>query len=511
MAAVVGPPNDPIAEPGENCWRVAHADKATLVVDAQDYFRLAAEMMRMARRRIIIIGWDFDTRIRLEQEGPKHATPTLGEFILTLARERPELEIRILRWDFGAFRSWKRGSMMLDLARWRMQSNIHMRFDGAHPTGCSHHQKILIVDDDLAVCGGIDMTDNRWDTRDHLPRDPRRTRPGGRPYPPWHDATMISTGEVAEAISELARTRWFVATGERLPSVAEHGVLWPEGLVADFENVCFAIARTIAPWHDNPAVREVEALHLATIARATRTIYAENQYFTSPRIAAALVERMKEVPALEVVLVTPLTADGWLEKKAMDGARVRLVNAILREVGPDRLRVLYPVNAGGEAIYVHAKITIVDDRVLRIGSANLNNRSMALDSECDLMLETGGDPALTACVTTIRDRLVAEHTGATQAEVEAAMAAHDGSLIRAIGSLTREGRALVALPLDPPTGVRAVIADNELLDAESSDQMFELFSRRRRLIRRFRAVRGKVRRRFDRSRQRSGRKSGTDR
>ena len=507
----MGDLDDPIAVPGENCWRIAHADKATLVVDAEDYFRLAAQMMRMARRRIIMVGWDFDTRIRLEQEGPKGDTPTLGQFVLQLAKERPELEIRVLRWDFGAFRSMTRGSMVLDLARWRLQRNIRMRFDGAHPAGCSHHQKILIIDDDLGVCGGIDMTGDRWDTRDHLPDDPRRTRPGGDPYDPWHDATMVVTGEVAQALSELARDRWYVATGERLASVEKGGVLWPDGLTPDFEDVCFAVARTISPWNGNPGVSEVEALHLATIARATRTIYAENQYFTSPRIAAALVERMKAVPELEMVLVTPLTADGWIEKKAMDAARVRLVNAIHQEVGPERLRVFYPVNAAGTPIYVHAKITIVDDRVLRIGSANLNNRSMALDSECDLMLETRGDPRLVDCAMTIRDSLIAEHVGSTCEAVRAAIAAHDNSLIRAIGALTCGGRGLVPLPLDPPEGVEAVIADHELLDPERPDQMFELFSRRRLLIRRYRAIRGSMRRRFDRSRQRSGRKSGTDR
>ena len=500
-----------IAVPGETCWRRAHADKATLVVDAEDYFRLAARMMRMARRRITMIGWDFDTRIRLEQEGPKGATPTLGEFLLEVARDRPELDIRVLRWDFGAFRSTLRGSMVLDLARWRMRPNIHMRFDGAHPAGCSHHQKILIIDDDLAVCGGIDMTGDRWDTREHLPDDPRRTRPRGKPYGPWHDATMIVTGEVAQALAELTRARWERATGEMLAPVHVGGVLWPDGLEADFEDVTLAIARTIAPWNGQPEVHEVEALHLATIATATRTIYAENQYFTSPRIAAAMVERMKTVPELEVVLVTPLTADGWLEKKAMDGARVRLVRAMQAEVGADRFRVFYPVNAGDEPIYCHAKITVVDDRVFRIGSANLNNRSMALDSECDLMLETGGDERLAACVRTIRDSLIAEHLGSSVRAVRASLEANDGSLIRAIAALSCGSHTLVPLPLDPPRGWKAVIADNELLDPESPDQMFELFSRRRRLLRRYRAVRGGVRRRLRRVRQFSGRKSGTDR
>ena len=509
-ASLVGASYDPIAVEGENCWRIAHADKATLVVDAEDYFRLAAQMMGMARRRIIMIGWDFDTRIRLIQDGEKDRTPTLGEFILQLARDTPQLDVRILRWDFGAFRSLKRGSMLFDMVRWRMQPNITMRYDGAHPSGCSHHQKILIIDDDLAVCGGIDMTGDRWDTRQHLPNDPRRTRPGGDPYDPWHDATMIVTGQVANSLAELAASRWERATGQQLASVAAPGVLWPDGLTPDFQNIRFAMARTIAPWRGRPAVQEIQALHLATIARATRTLYLENQYFTSPRIAAALVERMREQPELEVVLVTPLSADGWLEKKAMDGARVRLVNAIHAQVGSDRLRVYYPVNAGGTPIYVHAKITVVDDRVLRIGSANLNNRSMALDSECDLMLELDR-PEVVECAMLLRDTLVAEHLDATIECLRDEMARQAGSLIRTIEALRGEGRSLVPLPLDPPTGVDAVIADNQLLDPERADQMFEPFSRRHHLIRRFRAVRGSVRRRFQRGRQLSGRKSGTDR
>lgn len=506
----MGADQDQLAVPGVTCWRVAHADKATLVVDAEDYFRLAAQMMRMAERRITMIGWDFDTRIRLEQEGPKSESPTLGEFVLQLAKSKPELDLRILRWDFGAFRSLLRGSMMFDVAHWRMQPNLRMRYDGAHPAGCSHHQKILIIDDDLAVCGGIDMTGDRWDTRNHLPNDPRRTRPGGQPYAPWHDATMIVTGEVAQALGELTRQRWERATGERLESVEQGGVLWPDGLTPDFEDIRFAVARTIALWNGQPAVQEVQALHLATIARATRTIYLENQYFTSPRIAAALVERMKAAPELEVVLVTPLTADGWLERKAMDAARVRLVNAIHREVGTNRFRVYYPVTADKTPIYVHAKITIVDDRVLRIGSANLNNRSMALDSECDLMLELDR-PDLVECAMTIRDRLLAEHLGSTVKCVRDELERQNGSIIGVIETLRTDWRSLVPLPLTPPHGVEAVIADNQLLDPETADQMFEPFSRRRRLIRRFRAVRGSVRRRFDRSRQLSGRKSGTDR
>jgi hypothetical protein len=53
------------------------------------------------------------------------------------------------------------------LARWAATRAIEFKFDGAHPAGCSHHQKIVIADDCLAVCGGIDLASGRWDTPDH--------------------------------------------------------------------------------------------------------------------------------------------------------------------------------------------------------------------------------------------------------------------------------------------------------------------------------------------------------
>ncbi len=40
---------------------------------------------------------------------------------------------------------------------------------------------------------------------------------------------------------------------------------------------------------------------------------------------------------------------------------------------------------------VHSKVMIVDDGFLRVGSANLNNRSMGADTECDLAFEASCD------------------------------------------------------------------------------------------------------------------------
>src|SRR3546814_7628094 len=84
----------------------------------------------------------------------------------------------------------------------------------------------------------------------------------------------------------------------------------------------------------------------------------------------------------EFVMVMPKTADGWLEQMAMDAARVELVRAIAKARHGDRLRIYVPHTEQGDPIYVHAKTAIVDDRLIRVGSANLNHRSTIGRASC---------------------------------------------------------------------------------------------------------------------------------
>ena len=162
-----------------NSWRIAEASRASLIVDADDYFRAGRLAMLSARRRIMLIGWDFDARIDLGRENESEGPLRLGDFVLWLVKRRPELEIYLLRWDLGAIRTLFRGTTIFTLMRWMWHARIHTRLDGAHPTGSSHHQKIVVIDDCFAFCGGIDMTSNRWDTREHRDHDRRRRSPGG--------------------------------------------------------------------------------------------------------------------------------------------------------------------------------------------------------------------------------------------------------------------------------------------------------------------------------------------
>jgi len=493
------------AEPG--IWCLAHTSRASVIVDAADYFLHLQEAMMRAQRRIFLIGWDFDTRIALGrgrkwwQFAGRHRPPRrLGRFIVWLAKRNPDLEIYVLKWNFAAVKMFFRGSMLFDLWRWYRHDRIHFKLDAAHPFGCSHHQKIVVIDDRFAVCGGIDMTIDRWDTREHRDKDPLRREPGGGHYAPWHDITMIVEGEVARRLERLGRNRWNIASGTDLEPVPEQpDSAWPPDLATQFDDVELGIARTRAGWNDNAEIREIEDLFLSLIGRAKRFIYAENQYFASRKIAEAIAQRMAEDDPPEIVLVNPESADGWLEQQAMDSARVRLIRAVGKVDARQRFRVYVPRTAGGEAIYVHAKLMIVDDEILKIGSANMNNRSLGLDSECDLLLDTArpGNGDEIPRIRELRHSLLAEHCGLSADEVGPLLERY-GSMHAMIQNHPQPGRSLRPYVLPDLNGVETAMADGEILDPESAEDMFEPISERRGLLRRSRWLR--LRRKFHRDR-----------
>lgn len=482
--------DDGSAEPG--VWRYVQASRVRVIVDGKDYFELMQQAMLKARQRILLIGWDVDTRIHLTQgrrwwqKGRRRQYPArLGSFILWLARHRKGLEIRILKWSFGAVKFLARGSMLLDLIRWFPHKRIDFKFDTSHPIGCSHHQKIVVVDDKLAVCGGIDMTGRRWDTREHLPQDNRRRGPGGFLYGPWHDMTMMMEGEVASALDALGRDRWIRAGGTDLsPARVGEGSAWPDDLEPQFENVELGISRTRAEYDWQPAVNEIEQLFLLQIARARHFIYAENQYFASRKIAEAISRKLTEDDPPEVVIINPRTADGWIEEQAMDTARTQLVRAINELDTKNRFHIYAPY-AGDTPIYVHAKLLIVDDQILRIGSANFNNRSLGLDSECDCFIDCSR-PANGHCgeaIRALRYSLLAEHCGLDEGEV-GPLLEQTGSMAAMIASVPKgKPRELRPLELRELTEIERELAQRQMLDPEKPSELFEITPAKRGLFR----------------------------
>jgi phosphatidylserine/phosphatidylglycerophosphate/cardiolipin synthase-like enzyme len=468
----------PVVVEGRNCWRIERANKARMIVDAADYYALLERLMAGAKERILLIGWDFDPRIPLipDEQGKGES---LGHYLLRLAKDQPKRDIDILRWNFGGLKHLFVPSIVTMILRWKLTKSISFRLDSAHPVGCSHHQKVAVFDDHLAVCGGIDVSSTRWDTRDHVDDDPRRTGPNGKRYMPWHDSTMILSGPIGEALAELGNERWQRATKKPLRDLSGAGENWPDDVEPDFKDVDVAISRTSAEYDGRAEVRENEQLYLDMIAGAQRFIYFENQYFTSGAIAAAIAARLDEDDPPEFVMVMPKTADGWLEQMAMDAARVQLVRSIAKSRHGGRLKVYVPHTKGGTPIYVHAKTAIVDDRLLRIGSSNLNNRSMGLDSECDVTIDAAlaANKGVEPVIARLRESLMAEHLGVAESEI-AATFERTGSLIETIESMRGDGRSLELLDLVAPGPLDEFIADNEVLDPTSPDAMFESFAER---------------------------------
>jgi phospholipase D1/2 len=471
-----------VTKAGRNCWRIERAGRLALIVDAEAYFKAIKEAILQAKHSVFLIGWDFDTRIKFEPEGKTLDGPNkLGPFLRWIDKHRSDVHVFVLKWDLGAIQALGRGTTPLAILDWMTSKRIHFKLDGAHPTGAAHHQKVVVVDDVLAFCGGIDMTADRWDTREHRDDDPRRRRPSGRHYGPWHDVSTVVDGNVALALGELARERWKWASGEDLPAPDRGDHIWPASVEPLFHDIDVGIARTMPEYEGRGEVREIERLYLDAIAAARDTIYCESQYFASRHIAEAMAKRLREKYGPEIVIINPESADGFLESVAMDTARYRLLKLIAEADKHDRFRMYTPVTKGGEPIYVHAKVTIVDDRLLRVGSSNFNNRSMGFDTECDLVIEAlTGRPGVRAVreqIIHVRNDLVAEHLGKTAADVGTAVR-RCGTLGAAIESLRRNGRSLQPYIPPKPSGVSEALSESDLLDPEQPPSLTKRTMRR---------------------------------
>ncbi len=451
---------------GSAFWKSARADRFALIVDAEDFFRHAKSAMLQAKRSVYLIGWDFDARIELQPEGDALEGPNeIGPFVNWLSRTRPDVDVHILKWGLGLLHSLGRGETPAFLLYFGLRSRINLRLDRAHPPGGAHHMKLLIVDDQVAFCGGIDMTMGRWDTRGHEENRAGRCSPRGAPLPPWHDVTSCISGPLARVLGDLARDRWRRATGEAPEPDSVQSDPWPEGLVPQMKDIDVAVARTLPEYDGYEEVREIEAATLHVLRSARDVLYIESQYLASRRIVDVLEERLAEEGGPEIVVLNPETADGWLESKAMDSARVRMMRRLKDADVHDRFRIYYPVNGAGTPIYVHSKVMFADDRYMKVGSANLNNRSMGFDTECDLVVDAGEDEDVRAQIVAMRNDLLAEHLDCTADRVAEAIDAAGGRLVGAIEALnSAQGRRLVPLKPHDLSPEEEMLAESDLAD-----------------------------------------------
>lgn len=417
-----------------------------MLVDGADYFGALRRAMIKAQRSIVIAGWDIHSQMRLVGRSGKADDgypAAFAQFLAALVKEKPQLDIRLLLWDFSVLYAAERDPFPTMRLNWKMPSSIRFCLDDCVPIGSSQHQKIVVIDDAVAFSGGLDITVRRWDTSDHRLGEPHRVDTSGRPYRPFHDVQMMVDGAAAQELAELLRGRWSCAACEDLPRASVDSDPWPEQVEPYFTDVDIGIARTQPRYEEQSQLRQVERLFLDSIDAAERTIYFENQFLTAPGIARRIAERLRACPALEVLIVSPDSHESWLEAHSMHSGRIRF-GAILREAGGERVHLAYPrvtVGARSSAVMVHAKVMIVDDTILRVGSANLNNRSMGTDTECDLVIVASNDTDRRR-ITELRNGLIGHHCGATAKEVVQALDDAGGSLIQMARTLRCNGHSL---------------------------------------------------------------------
>ncbi|AGA90303.1 phosphatidylserine/phosphatidylglycerophosphate/cardiolipin synthase [Thioflavicoccus mobilis 8321] len=418
--------------PGRNCWRTARAERLAWFIDGEDAFATLRRTLIAARRRIAIVGWDLHSAFELVREPPEDGLPsTLGDLLIALLERNPRLHVHILLWDWAPIYALEREPLFFGGGPWQAHERMSFILDDAHPLAASQHQKLVSIDGRLGWCGGFDLSRWRWDTSAHAAFDPRRCDPGGDPYPPFHDLHVLVDGEAAAGIEGVFLDRWSLAGGEppeALGGASDGPDLWPIGVEPVLRDQVVGIARTLPEHGGRAEVRESERLYLDMVAGARRFLYIENQYLTARSIRDALCRRLEDESGPDVVILLPRRTGHWLEQYTMDALRARVLERLRAADRHGRLRVYYPDVTDlddGDCLMVHAKLMIADDEVLRIGSSNLSNRSMGLDSECDLCI-VAEDAATRDAIRAMRHRLLAMFLSVEPADIAEAEASGEG-------------------------------------------------------------------------------------
>ena len=368
-----------------------------VLVDGAEALPRIAEALAGARRYVHLTGWHVAADFELERGEP---AVTVGGLLGELAERLP---VRVLVWAGAPVPAFHptRSEVAEAVERLVRQTRIRCEPDPReHPFHC-HHEKTIVVDGQVAFVGGLDLTDqagDRFDSSAH----PARRRLG------WHDAGSRLRGPAVADVEAHFAMRWLEVTGERLERVEPPG---PAG------DSTVQVVRTIADGMYEHVPRgdfRILESYVRALRSAQRLIYLENQFLWAPEIVSVLAGKLRSPPADEFRLVVVLPSKA---NNGNDDTRGQLAVLFDADDGAGRLlAATLQARSGTRAdpLYVHAKVGVVDDRWLTLGSANLNAHSLLNDTEMNVVT----DDARLARDT--RVRLWAEHLELDREEVDAA-------------------------------------------------------------------------------------------
>lgn len=396
----------------------SQAKTIEFLIDAQAYFSSFAKAAALAREKIVITGWDIHSRTWWKDPETQEKI-YLSAWLEECLKKNPELQIYILCWDFNPFVGRNREWWPFYFPK-RWGKRIHFQKDAYHPIFSSHHQKIVLIDDQVAFVGGFDLCEGRWDTSLHRPQDRERTDSRGKMYSAFHDLQVMVEGEVVSHLVEVIAERWKKASGKDLPAANFKNEALPQ-LFFDEEdgngrikNALVQVCLTQPGYKGQKSLKENLRTTIEILKFAQKRVYIENQYLTHNRLVKVLLQLLKTRQGPEIILVLPRSSHDRFEEYTIGITQRRALNFLKQHDYWNRLRVCYPrlENADHNRLYVHSKLIIVDNVFIKIGSTNLNHRSMGFDTECDLLIQAESEEQKRQ-VQFLARQLLAEHLGTT--------------------------------------------------------------------------------------------------
>lgn len=433
---------------GVNCVDVFEDLDIRVLVSGKTYFDELVESLEHAQSTIYIAGWELEGQMWLQPDTP--APVTLEAFLKRLISQRPSLNVYMLIWDLSEMKRMANNPILAFRPSWFPHRRLKLRFDDHYPFGGCHHQKYVVIDDAIAYIGGMDLTVGRWDNSEHLAENPDRCDAFGVMHPAVQDVQVRVTGEPAKTAGDLFRSRW-----RRVSRTSPITPRFSEPIEFSHPTIRakqVAISRT-DPWDTHP-VFEVEQLFIDTIQAAQKYIYIENQYLTSEPIGRVLAARLREPDGPEVIIVGPKDPAGWIEEVTVGLLRWRVIEAIRNADQFGRLRIVYPmISVESEtSLYIHSKLMIVDDSFVRVGSANISQRSFRIDTELDLSFTTDDVNA----VRSLLAELLATYFGLSSTDLEGFVEDPNRTIRSTLDYEMEVGRDRTLKTLGKPPDARAV-------------------------------------------------------
>ena len=377
--------------PGRSLWAAGdppprQGGALEVLVDGGEALPRIAEALAGARSHVHIAGWHITPEFGLTRDDQaSRLRDLLGELA-----ER--VEVRVLLWAGAPVRVFTPARAAVRRVREELirGTRVQCALDShERPMHC-HHEKLVIVDGEVAFVGGIDLTSlggDRFDTSDH----PMRGRLG------WHDASSRVRGPAVADVAAHFAARWREVTGEQIEDTP------PPAAAGDVElQVVRTVPDKVYDFLPQGDFRIVEA-YTRALRSARKLVYLESQFLWSPQVVEILASKLREPPSDEFRIVVLLPAK---PNNGADTTRGQLGVLADADNGTGRfLATTISARSGGLAgpLYVHAKIGIVDDAWLTVGSANLNEHSFFNDTEMNVVT---CDPAVAR---ETRLRLWAEH------------------------------------------------------------------------------------------------------